>query len=273
LWRFALNGKILSERRTLEPESEPRVGRGQPDVLAGVLPRTPPQPVQQLRKTPKLQKRPAFEHIILLLQGGGALGAYQAGVYEALAEADLHPDWVAGISIGSINGAIIAGNPPNLRVDRLRKFWEGITSQPFDLTGGEAGALMARGDVARGFLNQMSAAAALVAGAPGFFRPRIPGPWFHLFGTVEATSYYDTTQLKATLESLVDFDRVNSDHANPRLSLGAVNVRSGNLIYFDSPTQVIKPEHVMARGALPPGFPAVEIAGAYYWDGGLVSNT
>jgi NTE family protein len=147
------------------------------------------------------------------------------------------------------------------------------TNQPFDLTGGESGALMARGDLARGFLNQMSAAVALVAGAPGFFRPRIPSPWFHPFGTVEATSYYDTTQLKATLKSLVDFDRVNSDHANPRLSLGAVNVRSGNLVYFDSPTQIITPEHVMASGALPPGFPAVEIEGEYYWDGGLVSNT
>ena len=247
--------------------------REQPDGLGGALSRTPPHPVQRLRKTHGLQKRPAFEHIILLLQGGGALGAYQAGVYEALAEADLHPDWVAGISIGSINGAIIAGNPPNLRVEKLRKFWEGITSQPFDLTGGEPGSLMARGDVARWFLNQMSATAALVAGAAGFFRPRFPGPWFHPFGTVEATSYYDTAQLKATLESLVDFDRVNADHANPRLSLGAVNVRSGNLVYFDSPTQAIKAEHVMASGALPPGFPPVEIEGEYYWDGGLVSNT
>jgi NTE family protein len=119
----------------------------------------------------------------------------------------------------------------------------------------------------------LSAAIALVAGTPGFFQPRIPNPWFHPLGTVGATSYYDTSQLKATLESLVDFDLLNSEHGKPRLSLGAVNVRSGNLIYFDSPTHVIKPEHVMASGALPPGFPAIEIEGEYYWDGGLVSNT
>ena len=119
----------------------------------------------------------------------------------------------------------------------------------------------------------MSAAMALVSGASGFFRPRIPNPWFHPPGTIEATSYYDTMQLKATLESLVDFDRVNSDHANPRISLGAVNVRSGNLIYFDSSKQVIKPEHVMASGALPPSFPPVKIDGECYWDGGLFSNT
>jgi NTE family protein len=117
----------------------------------------------------------------------------------------------------------------------------------------------------------MSAAIALVSDASGFFQPRIPSPWFHPPGTVEPTSYYDTTQLKATLEALIDFDRVNSDHTKPRLSLGAVNVRSGNLVYFDSPTQVIKPEHVMASGALLPGFPAIE--GECYWDGGLVSNT
>ena len=128
-------------------------------------------------------------------------------------------------------------------------------------------------DWLRGFLNQMSAVIALMSGASGFFRPRIPNPWFHPPGTVEATSFYDTLQLKATLEALIDFDRLNSDHAKPRLSLGAVNVRSGNLVYFDSSRQVIKPEHVMASGALPPGFPAVEIEGEHYWDGGLVSNT
>src|SRR5712664_2298318 len=158
--------------------------------------------VQVRPRATTAERRLPFECVALLLQGGGALGAYQAGVYEALAEADLHPDWVAGISIGSINAAIIAGNPPNLRVERLREFWEGITSQPVDLTGGELGSLIARGDAARGFLNQMSAAVALVSGASGFFRPRMPNPWFHPPGTVEATSYYDTMPLKATLESL-----------------------------------------------------------------------
>ena len=139
--------------------------------------------------------------------------------------------------------------------------------------GGELDSPLARGDSARSVLNQMSAMTALVSGAKAFFRPRMLSPWFHPPGTVEATSYYDTTPLKATLEALIDFDRINADHANPRLSLGAVNVRSGNLIYFDSPSRIIKPEHVMASGALPPGFPAVEIEGEHYWDGGLVSNT
>jgi NTE family protein len=114
---------------------------------------------------------------------------------------------------------------------------------------------------------------ALMNGARGFFRPRIANPWFHPAGTLDATSYYDTAQLKATLESVIDFEWLNAEHAKTRLSLGAVNVRSGNLVYFDSPSQVIKPEHVMASGALPPGFPAIEIEGEHYWDGGLVSNT
>jgi NTE family protein len=232
-----------------------------------------PRKSHELSKTHRTPTQPAFDSVVLLLQGGGALGAYQAGVYEALAEADLHPDWVAGISIGAINAAIIAGNAPELRVEKLRRFWEGITSQPFDFFGGALRSPLARGESARGFLNQMSAVIALMSGASGFFRPRIPNPWFHLPGTVEATSFYDTLQLKATLEALIDFDRLNSDHAKPRLSLGAVNVRSGNLVYFDSSRQVIKPEHVMASGALPPGFPAVEIEGEHYWDGGLVSNT
>ena len=231
----------------------------------------PPRDSHRLSKTHRQPKRPNFERIVLLLQGGGALGAYQAGVYEALAEADLHPDWVAGISIGAINAAIIAGNPPNRRVEKLREFWEGITKPRFGI--GELGRLLARGDSARGSVNQMNAVAALMSGAPGFFQPRMPNPWLHLPGTLEATSYYETAQLKATLESLIDFERVNAENARTRLSLGAVNVRSGNLVYFDSPSQVIRPEHVMASGALPPGFPAIEIEGEHYWDGGLVSNT
>lgn len=244
-------------------------------IDVGVAPETgparPPGQSRPLSKTHRESKRPEFDRVVLLLQGGGALGAYQAGVYEALAEADLHPDWVAGISIGAINAAIIAGNPPNRRVDRLREFWQGITSSW--LGAGDLGLPLARGDSARGSINRMSALAALMGGAPGFFRPRLPSPWFHPPGTVEATSYYDTAQLEATLEAVIDFDRLNAEHASPRLSLGAVNVRSGNLVYFDSPSQVIKPEHVMASGALPPGFPAIEIEGEQYWDGGLVSNT
>ena len=170
-----------------------------------------------LSKTHRQAKRSAFDRVVLLLQGGGALGAYQAGVYEALAEANLHPDWVAGISIGAINAAIIAGNSPNLRVEKLRQFWEGITSSWFSINTGEFGSLLARGDAARGSTNQMSAVAALTGGAPGFFRPRIPSPWFNPSGTLAATSYYDTAPLKTTLESLIDFERVNADHAPTRL--------------------------------------------------------
>ncbi len=251
-------------------EPPPRMARSVAEVG---LPRTPPKS-RERSKTHKSRIRPAFDNIILLLQGGGALGAYQGGVYQALAEADLEPNWIAGISIGSINAAIIAGNPPNRRVEKLRAFWEGITANPsLGAMGGKPDSLLARGDSARSVLNQMSAIAALVSGASGFFRPRILSPWFHPAGTVEATSYYDTAPLKATLEALIDFDRINADHAKPRLSLGAVNVRSGNLIYFDSPGRIIRPEHVMASGALPPGFPAIEIEGERYWDGGLVSNT
>jgi NTE family protein len=213
-----------------------------------------------------------FDRVVLLLQGGGALGAYQAGVYQALAETGLHPDWVVGISIGSINAAIIAGNAPERGADRLREFWEDITAPAMGFDADMID-LFGRGEAARAFANQISAAMIASAGTPGFFRPRLPNPWLQPPGTIEATSYYDTRPLRATLERFVDFDRINSPHAATRLSLGAVNVRSGNLVYFDPATQVIGPEHVMASGALPPGFPAIEIEGEHYWDGGLVSNT
>ena len=213
-----------------------------------------------------------FDRVALLLQGGGALGAYQAGVYEALAETGLHPDWVVGISIGAINAAIIAGNAPDARVDKLRGFWKEISTPAVGFHAETAG-LFERGEDARVRANQINAAMVACAGAPGFFRPRILNPWFHPPGTIDATSYYDTRPLKATLERYVDFDRLNADNTDTRLSLGAVNVRSGNLVYFDTARRAIGPEHVMASGALPPGFPAVEIEGEYYWDGGLVSNT
>lgn len=217
----------------------------------------------------------AFECVALLLQGGGSLGAYQGGVYQALAEADLHPDWVAGISIGAINAALIAGNPPEKRVERLRAFWELITSSPLGgwvdpwLIDGATAA--GAGDAAHGFLDQFSAFQALIAGAPGFFKPRFPPPWMSFPGSPEATSFYDTKALAATLESLVDFDRINSKAM--RFSVGATNVRTGNFVYFDTATHTIGPKHILASGALPPGFPAIEIEGEPYWDGGLVSNT
>jgi NTE family protein len=213
--------------------------------------------------------RPPFECIALLLQGGGALGAYQAGVYEALAEAGLDPDWIAGISIGAINGALIAGNAPGVRVDKLRMFWERVTVKPcWDWS---ERLLPAKSDAMRQWLNQISAYFALSSGASGFFTPRFPPPWLHPPGTTSATSFYDTSRLKETLEELVDFDRINAQRL--RFSVGAVNVRSGNFVYFDTATHPIGPEHIMASAALPPGFPAVEIEGEHYWDGGSVSNT
>lgn len=240
---------------------------------------------------------PGFERIALLLQGGGALGAYQGGVYQALAEADLHPDWTAGISIGAINAALIAGNPPEERVGKLREFWELVTTPhhqgqfPYTAidgpmaTEGNGGIAalqsqlraladplsLLRGDTARTLLNQWSAVEALALGAPGFFLPRSLTPWLWPHGSIEATSYYDTQPLKATLERLVDFDRINSGAT--RFSVGAVNVRTGNFVCFDTATHRIRAEHVMASGALPPGFPPVEIDGEHYWDGGLISNT
>jgi NTE family protein len=219
--------------------------------------------------TSKARPRPPFERIALLLQGGGALGAYQAGVYEALTEVDLHPDWVAGISIGANNGALIAGNAPEARVGKLRAFWERVTAKPY--SDWSEHLFPAKGDAARQWRNQTSASLALAGGASGFFTSRFPAPWLHPPGTMEATSAYDTSPLKATLERMIDFDRINASLM--RLSVGAVNVRSGNFVYFDTTTHTIGPEHIMASAALPPGFPAVEIEGEHYWDGGLVSNT
>jgi NTE family protein len=212
-----------------------------------------------------------FECVALVLQGGGALGAYQAGVYEALAEAGIHLDWIAGVSVGAINGAIIAGNPPNSRIDRLREFWTQVTAGGLWPSLGDLSFSLARGDVARNIFNQMSAGFALASGAKGFFTARPMVPWLQPAGTIEATSFYDTRDLKHTLERMVDFDRLNAGET--RFSAGAVNVRTGNFVYFDTATHSIRPEHVMASGALPPGLPAIEIEGEHYWDGGLVSNT
>ena len=221
------------------------------------------------RKTHVPTERPPFERIALILQGGGALGAYQAGVYQALAEANLHPDWVAGISIGALNSAIIAGNPPEKRVQQLRAFWETVSAPPFALP--TIPGLNIHGEYMHAAVNQMRSLGILLGGAPGFFAPRMPPPFLHPPGSAEALSFYDVAPLKATLERLVDFDLINAGAM--RFSVGAVNVRTGNFIYFDSTTHAICPAHVMASGSLPPGFPATEIEGEHYWDGGLVSNT
>ena len=220
----------------------------------------------------RVRQRPPFECIALLLQGGGALGAYQAGVYQALAESNLHPDWIAGISIGAINAALIAGNRPEARVDRLRQFWRTITAvDPAWRWAADFAPIAPRGYDARAFDNQVSATSAVLGGVSGFFVPRLPGPWLQPPGSVEATSYYDTKSLRSTLERLVDFDLINSGQM--RFSAGAVNVRTGNFVYFDTTSHTIRAEHILASGALPPGFAPVEIDGEHYWDGGLVSNT
>jgi NTE family protein len=198
----------------------------------------------------------------LVLQGGGALGSYQAGVFQALATSEYLPEWVAGISIGAINAAIIAGNAPEHRVDRLRAFWDEITAPTSLWPAAPDGPLAT-------LQQRTSALSAVLFGQPGFFAPRGPQD---LFAPGRFLSYYDTAALRGTLERMVDFDRLKHG-CSPRISVGAVNVRTGHFAYFDSAKIHIRPEHVMASGALPPGFPPVEIDGELYWDGGLFSNT
>lgn len=207
---------------------------------------------------------PLPDCVALVLQGGGALGSYQAGVVEGLMDQDIEIDWVAGISIGAINAAIIAGNPPERRVERLRGFWDRVTSALPSFP-------IFPDDRVREFFHELSAGTVLATGVPGFFTPRLLPPMMALPGTMDALSYYDTSPLRETLDSLIDWDLVN--HGPVRLSVGAVDVESGNFRYFDSGEEKLDARHVMASGALPPGLPPVEIDGRYYWDGGLVSNT
>jgi NTE family protein len=212
---------------------------------------------------------PAKAQPVLVLQGGGALGSYQAGAYQALCHFDFEPEWVAGISIGAINAAIIAGNDRDKRIDKLKEFWQ-MVSAPVPWHP------KTRTERGRALFNETSAALIATFGVPGFFTPRIPPAPLWPHGSPQAQSYYDTAPLKKTLERLVDFDRIND--LKVRLSVGAVSVTSGNFRYFDNfefrkMGKRIGPEHIMASGALPPGFPAVEIEGEHYWDGGIASNT
>lgn len=201
---------------------------------------------------------------VLVLQGGGALGSYQAGAFEALRDHGHAPTWIAGMSIGAINAAIIAGNPPERGVERLREFWELATAPVL-------GRPLMPSDQSRSLFHQTSSLLIAAFGVPGFFVPRLPPPPFWPAGSPQSLSFYDTIPLRETLLRLVDFDLINRKRV--RLSVGAVNVKTGNFAYFDSFKQPIGPEHVMASAALPPGFPPVEIDGEFYWDGGLVSNT
>jgi NTE family protein len=218
---------------------------------------------------PASARTPATAQRVLVLQGGGALGSYQAGAYQALCHFDFEPDWVAGISIGAINAAIIAGNPPEKRVERLKEFWELVSSPvPWNpVTTDNRG---------RSLFNETSAALIATFGVPGFFKPRFPPAPLWPPGSPQSQSYYDTSPLRATLERLVDFDRIND--LKTRLSVGAVSVTTGNFKYFDNFEfrklgKKIGPEHVMASGALPPGFPSIVIEGEHFWDGGIATNT
>ena len=218
---------------------------------------------------PALTGTPAAAKRVLVLQGGGALGSYQAGAYQALCHFNFEPEWIAGISIGAINAAIIAGNAPEKRVQRLKEFWE-LVSAPVPWNPVKSG------DRGRSLFNETSAALIATFGVPGFFQPRFPPAPFWPQGSPQALSYYDTTPLRATLERLVDFDRIND--LKTRLSVGAVSVTTGNFRYFDNFQfrklgKKIGPEHIMASGALPPGFPSIEIEGEHFWDGGISSNT
>jgi NTE family protein len=212
---------------------------------------------------------PAEAQRVLVLQGGGALGSYQAGAYQALCHFDFEPEWIAGISIGAVNAAIIAGNDRDKRVDRLKEFWE-MVSAPVPWRP------LTNGDHGRSVFNETSAALIAAFGVPGFFTPRIPPALLWPAGSPQSQSYYDTAPLKKTLERLVDFDRIND--LKTRLSVGAVSVTTGNFRYFDNVEfrklgKTIGPEHIMASGALPPGFPSIVIEGEHYWDGGIASNT
>jgi len=218
---------------------------------------------------PAPAKTPANAQRVLVLQGGGALGSYQAGAYQALCHHSFEPDWVAGISIGAVNAAIIAGNEPGMRVPRLKEFWEMVSAPvPWNPVG--------TGDGGRSLFSETSAALIATFGVPGFFTPRIPPAPLWPTGSPQSQSYYDTSPLKRTLERLVDFDLIND--LKCRLSVGAVSVTTGNFRYFDNfefrkSGKKIGPEHIMASGALPPGFPSVVIDGEHYWDGGIASNT
>src|SRR5574343_1846283 len=223
---------------------------------------------------------PPYKQIVAIFQGGGALGYYQAGVYNGIAQAGIEPTWMAGISIGAINAALVAGNPPEKRVERLHDFWDTVCRPPSMTASFVAETINALGfgcapfqeivkqTVDKAFVSY-AASMAILEGQNEFFYPR---PFAPGFGNPSQSSFYDTAPLKATLERLVDFDRINHKDSM-RISLGSTNVGTGNFVFFDNRHMKIGPEHIMASGSLPPGFPATEIDGEFYWDGGCVSNT
>jgi NTE family protein len=205
--------------------------------------------------------------VALVLQGGGALGAYHIGAYEALQEAGFEPDWITGISIGAFNSAVLAGNRPDQRLDRLIGLWEDITRPDFISWSWlrETPLLFQR------LANNASSLQAFLLGQPNFFVPRLPSPQFLPYVKADSASYYDTSPMLATLRRYADFDLINRNDV--RLSLGATDVERGELKFFNNWEEKITPAHVLASGSLPPGFPATKVNGSWYWDGGCISNT
>jgi len=200
--------------------------------------------------------------VVLVLQGGGALGSYQAGVYQALQEAGIEPDWIIGTSIGAINASLIAGNPPGERLPKLKEFWKRMEQSP----------IWNFRTAFPDFNERLSYWSTLTHGIPGFFRPN---PLAHAGDSypldAERAGYYTTAPLENTLAELVDMDLLNS--CEPRLTVGAAHVRTSQMRYFDSQHCKLSVRHILASGALPPAFPAVRIDGELYWDGGILSNT
>ncbi len=219
-------------------------------------------PTRSLRRRSKVMPLP--DKVALVLQGGGALGSFQAGVYQALDAAGIEIDEVAGISIGAVNAAIIAGNPPTRRVERLRTFWDRTSAAlpSFPIW---------TGDIGREWLHEASAAFVATFGVPGFFTPNMVSPMLAMPGSANALSFYDSSALAKTLDDLIDWDLLNNGPV--QIAVGAVEVESGNFHYFDSKNDRLDARHIMASGALPPGLPPIEIDGKLWWDGGLVSNT
>jgi NTE family protein len=222
--------------------------------------KTPPNEPTRKRALPA-----GCDGIGLVVQGGGALAAYQAGVYQALHEAGLEPDWVVGGSTGAITCALIAGNVPEHRLERLEEFWNIVTSH-------DTFTMWLDGDAPRKARNQLSALSTVFFGQPGFFKPNAVNSWTTPRGAKTATSFYDKSPLRDTLRKLVDFDLINSP-GKMRFAVGAVNVASGNFAYFDNEHDIIGPDHILASGAFPPTSPMVRIDSEYYWSGNLVSNT
>ncbi|STX28087.1 patatin-like phospholipase [Legionella beliardensis] len=215
-----------------------------------------------------LRAKQHYDRIACVFQGGGSLGAYQVGAYRAIRERGYLPNYLTGVSIGAINCAIIAGNPPETQIDKLMSFWESITPKLlvdnfFDFNAN---------DFTHHLHNHMGAMYSIFCGLDGFFKPRImpPGPLTH--NMPDELSYYDTSELRSNLEEHIDFDRINNNK-KVTLCLGAVNITSGQMIFFNNQKCPITVEHVMASGALPPGFPAIKIGEDYYWDGGIYANT